>query len=159
MKDGQIYNWVGSIRERIFSAREGEDAVIREKKKKSVRRNTKTIGERSKMDSPVQRRISRSTNDLSSLLVIKRDDTSKNYHELEVPRINRSLPQSKKDIQGPLIQGTNSPMRSRKFSNSLQSVLSGILNLFILGKIGSFEVTYCVGRKHQVFSELCYAYT
>ena len=133
MKDGHIYNWVGSIRERIFSAREGEDAVIREKKKKAVRRNTRTIGEKTKMESPVSRRISRSTNDLSRLLAVNQEDTSTNNNILEVPRTNRSLPltQVPKEILGTPIQETSSPndvLRSRKFSNSMSSVFSGHLN-------------------------------
>ena len=132
MKDGHIYNWVGSIRERIFSAREGEDAVIREKKKKAVRRNTRTIGEKIKMDSPVHRRISRSTNDLSRLLAVNQEDTSTNNNILEMPRTNRSLPltQVPKEIHGSPIQETSSPidvLRSRKFSNSMSSVFSGHL--------------------------------
>ena len=120
VKDGQIYNWVGSIRERIFRAREGEGE---ETAKKFVRRNTRSMGERGILNSPTKRRISRSTNDLSRLMAMKQYNVSKDDNTLELPCVNRP---HKNEEQRPASQERYSnEMRSRKLSNSVSSVLSG----------------------------------
>ena len=135
VKDGQIYSWVGSIREKIFSTREGEDATTREKKRKVIRRNTKTFGEKKRLDSPVQRRISRSTNDLSRLIASKQGSASapesfaeKQNSSTHIMRKNDSVDSTDRKMQREVA-------RMRTLSNSMASVLSGDYHLtFFLRK-------------------------
>ena len=77
VKDGQLHNWLGGIRESIFRNREGEDEVVIKKKKKAIRSLTRTIGDKSLLDSPLNRRLSRSTSDISHLLAVTQKVTFK----------------------------------------------------------------------------------
>eukprot|EP00092_Neocalanus_flemingeri_P012868 GFUD01013864.1.p1 GENE.GFUD01013864.1~~GFUD01013864.1.p1 ORF type:complete len:616 (+),score=168.02 GFUD01013864.1:45-1892(+) len=109
VKDGQMHNWLGSIREGIFSAREGDDDVVRKPKKKF----TRALGERNLMKSPVNHRLLRSNSDLSHLLGVPRAAT-------------HPMPQLPSDMSGlPPQDFSQKAMRSRKFSGSASSVFSG----------------------------------
>jgi len=61
---GQAHNWMGSIRERIFSAREGEVPVLRKKKRRAVR-NIPRPYEGVNLMSLSQQRYNRSADDQS----------------------------------------------------------------------------------------------
>eukprot|EP00092_Neocalanus_flemingeri_P008936 GFUD01009613.1.p1 GENE.GFUD01009613.1~~GFUD01009613.1.p1 ORF type:complete len:614 (+),score=165.87 GFUD01009613.1:43-1884(+) len=109
VKDGQMHNWLGSIREGIFSARKGDDDVVRKPKKTF----TRALGERNLMKSPVNHRLLRSNSDLSHLLGVPRAAT-------------HPMPQLPSDMSGlPPQDFSQKAMRSRKFSGSASSVFSG----------------------------------